>query len=113
MITQDFAQSFVVSKQAVRGRAIAAQETPLDRKIISVILAGAVGLGLIAQIILSLLIQSGQAQLTAQTAMKAEMIKTQNGLSGKREALLDQKTFALSAEKLGLYLPDTHQVRRL
>lgn len=113
MISQDFAQSFVVSKQAVRGRAIAAQETPLDRKVISVILAGAVGLGLIAQLALSLMIQSGQAQLSAQTAKKTEMIKAQNGLVGKREALLDQKTFALSAEKLGLYLPENHQVRRL
>lgn len=110
---QDFASVFVVGKQAVRGRAVPMRGDILEPKILGAILTGVTMVGITASLIFYLLIQSGHHALAAQTTTKAEMVKAQNGLYGKREALLDQKAFAKSAEKLGLYEPESHQLRRL
>ena len=85
----------------------------VGKKIIATVLTGTVITGIAASLIFCLLIRSGLNELAAQTTAKAEMIKAQNGLLAKREALLDQNTFARSAEKLGLYTPDSRQIRHL
>lgn len=110
---QDFASVFVVGKQSVRFRPVPIRENIIGQKIIGGVLAGAVIIGLAASLTFYLLIQSGLNDLTTQSTAKSAMIKAQNGLYAKREALLDRNTFARSAEKLGLYLPESQQVRHL
>ena len=110
---QDFASVFVVSKQAVRVRAVPTRGRAWGKKSIRIVLASAAVSGIVASLFFCLLIRSGLNELSAQATTKAEMIKAQNGLYAKREALLDQNTFARSAEKLGLYLPENHQIRHL
>lgn len=110
---QDFASVFVVGKQSVRVKSVPIRDNVLGKKIIGTVLATAALAGIAASLILCLLIRSGLSELSAQTTAKAEMIKAQNGLYAKREALLDQKTFASSAEKLGLYAPESRQLRHL
>lgn len=110
---QDFASVFVVGKQSVRFRPVPIRENVIGQKIIGGVLAGALLLGIAASFTLYLLIQAGLNDLATQNLAKAAMIKAQNGLSAKREALLDRNTFARSAEKLGLYIPEGNQVRRL
>ncbi|MDD5759646.1 MAG: hypothetical protein PHI06_11265 [Desulfobulbaceae bacterium] len=110
---QDFASVFVVGKQSVRFRPVPIRENVIGQKIIGGVLAGALLLGIAVSFTLYLLIQSGLNDLATQSVAKAAMVKAQNGLYAKREALLDRKTFARSAEKLGLYLPENNQIRRL
>jgi len=110
---QDFASVFVVGKQSVRVKPVTIRGSVFGNKIISTILAGAVLAGITASLVFYLLLRSGLNELAMQNSVKAEMIKTQNGLHAKREALLDQRTFARSAEKLGLYTPESHQIRHL
>lgn len=110
---QDFASVFVVGKQSVRVKAVPIRANAFGKKIIGTVLAAAALSGIAASLVFCLLIRSGLNELTAQTTAKAEMIKAQNGLLAKREALLDQNTFARSAEKLGLYTPDPRQIRHL
>jgi len=110
---QDFASVFVVGKQSVRIKQVPIRGYVFGNKIISTILASAVLAGITASLIFCLLIRSGLNELAAQNTAKAEMTKAQNGLYAKREALLDQRTFARSAEKLGLYTPESHQIRHL
>jgi len=110
---QDFASVFVVGKQSVRVKREPIRSSVFGNRITGTILAGTVLAGITASLVFCLLIRSGLNELAAQTTAKAEMTKAQNGLYAKREALLDQRTFARSAEKLGLYLPESHQVRHL
>jgi hypothetical protein len=110
---QDFANVFVVGKQTVRFKTVPIRDNVLGKKIIGGILTAAVMAGIAASLVFCLLIRAGLNDLEAQTTAKAGIIKMQNGLLAKREALLDQKTFSRSAEKLGLFLPENHQVRHL
>ena len=110
---QDFASVFVVGKQSVRVKAVPIRSYVFGQKIIGTVLTGAVLAGIAASLVFCLLLRSGLNELAAQTTAKAEMVKAQNGLLAKREALLDQNAFARSAEKLGLYVPESRQVRHL
>ena len=110
---QDFASVFVVGKQSVRVKAVPIRGNVFGQKIIGTVLTGVVLAGIAASLIFCLLIRSGLNELAAQTTAKAEMTKAQNGLYAKREALLDQNTFARAAEKLGLYTPESRQIRHL
>lgn len=110
---QDFASVFVVGKQSVRIKQAPIRANVFGNKIIATILASTVLAGIAASLVFCLLIRSGLNELATQATAKAELTKAQNGLYAKREALLDQRTFARSAEKLGLFTPESHQIRHL
>ncbi len=109
---QDFAGVFV-GRQAVRVRAIPIRDNAVGRKIIGVVLTGAVLTGIATSILFGLLIRSASNELAVQIAAKSEMVKVQNGLYARRNALLDQNTLVHAAGKLGLYAPERRQIRRL
>jgi len=117
MIHQDFASVFVgkqaVRKQAVRVKAVPIRENTAGKRIIWAVLSGALLTAITTSTIFCLLIRSGLKELAAQTAVKTEIVKTQEGLSAQRDALLDQDTLVRTAGKLGLYVPENHQVRNL
>ncbi len=114
---QDFASVFVgrqaVRKQAVRFRAVPVRDNVMGRKIIGAVLTGALLTAIATSIIFCLLIRSGLNELATQTAVKAEIVKKQQGIYAQREALLDQNTLVRTAGKLGLYVPESHQIRNL
>lgn len=109
---QDFAGVFV-GRQAVRVRAIPIRENSAGKKIIGTVLTGATLTVMAASLVFCLLIRSARTELAAQNAVKAEMVKVQQELSAERNALLDQAALVSSAGKLGLYIPERRQIRRL
>jgi hypothetical protein len=109
---QDFSTVFV-SKQAVRVRAVPIRGNAVAKKIIGMVLAGALLAGVLASLTFCLLIRSGLNELAAQNTIKFEMMKENQGLYTQRKVLLDQKALAQTAGKLGLYTPDSHQIRHI
>lgn len=109
---QDFANVFV-GKQSVRYKPAPVRATVMGQKIIGAMLVGSLAVGLLVSIAFCLLIRSGLNELAAQTALKADVTKEQNGLYAKRNALLDQNTLVHAAGKLGLYTPENRQIRQL
>ena len=109
---QDFAGVFV-GRQSVRVRAIPIRESVAGKKIIPIMLTGAILSVIVSSLVFSLLMHSVRNELAVQTGVKIEMEKTQQGLNAQRNAMLDQTALVRSAGKLGLYVPDGRQVRRL
>lgn len=109
---QDFSTIFV-GKQSVRVRAIPIRGNALAKRIIGITLVGSLLTAVVASLTFCLLIRSGLKEVAAQNTVKLELIKVQQGLYSQRTNLLDEETLARTAGKLGLYLPDSRQVRRL
>ena len=109
---QDFSIVFV-DKQAVRARAVPIRGQAVARKLIWAVLAGVLLLGMGAFLTFGLLVRSGLKELAAQNSVRVEMIREQKGLLTQRNDLLDQDTLTRSAGKLGLFLPESRQLRRL
>ena len=109
---QDFSTVFV-GKQAVRSRAIPIRGNAAAKKVIGTMLAGAMLTTMAVALTFGLLIRSGLRELAAQDTVKLELMKEQQGLYSQRTSLLDQETLTRTAGKLGLYLPESHQLRRL
>ena len=109
---QDFSTVFV-GKQAVRVREVPIRGNAAVKKIIGKVLAGALLAGVAASLTFGLLIRSGLNELAAQNTIKFEMMREQQGFYTQRNVLLDQKALARTAGKLGLYVPDSAQVRHL
>jgi len=109
---QDFSSVFV-GKQAVRVRTMPVKGNAMAKKFIGALLAGALLVGIVAALTFGLLIRSGMKELAAQNIVKLEMMKEQQGLYTQRNDLLDQETLSRTAGKLGLYVPEGRQLRRL
>lgn len=109
---QDFSNVFV-GRQSVRVRQVPVRGNVLVKKVIGMVVAGSLMAGVAATLIFCLLIRSGLGELAAQTALKLEVEQEQQELLVQRKTLLDQSALARTAGKLGLYLPDGSQVRRL
>jgi len=109
---QDFSNVFV-GRQVVRVRQVPVRGNDMAKKIIGMVVAGSLVVGVAAALIFCVLIRSGLSELKAQSAMKLEVEREQQELSVQRKTLLDQSTLSRTAGKLGLYTPDGAQVRRL
>lgn len=109
---QDFSTVFV-GKQTVRVKVVPILGNTVAKKILGAVLSGALVIGIVASLAFCLLIRSGLKELAAQNTIKLEMMKEQQGLYAQRNVLLDQKTLARTAGKLGLYAPESHQLRHL
>lgn len=109
---QDFSNVFV-GKQMVRTRQVPVRDSVVAKKTFSLVVVGVLGGGLLVSIAFGLMIRAGQEELVAQSAVKQEMMKAQQDLYAQRNTLLDQNTLARTAGKLGLYTPDSRQIRHL
>ena len=109
---QDFSNVFV-GKQMVRSRQIPVREGLVVNKTFGLIVAGALATGILASVAFGLMIRAGQHELAAQSLAKQEMLKEQQEMHSQRNTLLNQNTLARTAGKLGLYTPDSRQIRHL
>ena len=109
---QDFSTVFV-GKQAVRVKTAPSRGNAMAKKVIGWAMAGALLTGAVAALTFCLLIRSGMKDFAAQNAIKLELMKEQQGLYSQRTGLLDQETLTKTAGKLGLYIPESRQLRRL
>ncbi|MDA8419561.1 MAG: hypothetical protein M0Z90_11085 [Desulfobacteraceae bacterium] len=109
---QDFSSVFVV-KQTVRARTVPIRGNLAARRLFGSVMVAGLGLAIVASLACGMLIRAGQRELAEQNAFKQKLIKEQEHLYGQRGALLDQNSLVAAAGKLGLYLPETGQVRHL
>lgn len=109
---QDFANTFD-GKQTIRVKPVWARNKDKSRKIVGIILTGAMLVGLLACVVFGLLIKSGLDELAQQKMVKLELIKQQQGLYEQRNDLLTQKNIEKVAGVIGLFTPSTVQVQRL
>lgn len=109
---QDFSNVFV-GRQIVKVRQVPVRGNTMMKKVVGMVVAGALIAGVSASLVFCLLIRSGLSELTTQNAIKFEVEREQQELLAQRKNLLDQSTLARTAGKLGLHAPDDAQVRRL
>lgn len=109
---QDFSTVFV-GKQAVRVKAVPIRGNAAVKRIIAMVLGGAMLAGVTVSLTFCLLIRSGQNELASRNSIKFEMMRENRGLYTQRKVLLDQKALARTAGKLGLYAPASRQIRHI
>ena len=109
---QDYSGLFV-GKQSVRVRAVPIRGNAIAKKVVGAVLAGVLAMGIVASITFCMLIRAGLQELAAQNNEKLGIMKEQQALYAQRNGLIDQKSLAQSAGRLGLYPPEGRQLRRL
>ncbi len=106
---QDFSNSFD-GQQSVRIKSIRVSGSQAFKKIMGVLLAGTMLVGLVSSVAFTFLIRSGLDDLASRQADKLELLSVQRGLYQQRKFLLAKGHIVKMAGHLGLYFAAKNQV---